>query len=283
MSLLLSLTLTIAAPQQASWTQPREPFRIADDLYYVGSADLGSYLFTSDEGHILLDVPLEDNVGMIVENIRRLGFDPADIEFLIASHSHFDHVGGFALMRAITGATVVLSAADAEIVARGGEGPTGAGAYTPIHADRTIAHLETVRVGGWTLTAQLTPGHTPGCTSWTGNASIRGGEFGFAVVCSLSVLGFYRLVGPDATFPGMAEAYCRSVATLRGLSPDIFLAPHAGWMNADEKVARLSLGDPRAFVDPEGYREWVEEAAEAAANIEEALAEQGHVGGCAAF
>ena len=280
MSLLLTLTLTVVAPQQAEWTQPIEPFQVADDLYYVGSAGLGAYLLTSDDGHILLDVPLQDNVEMIVDNIRRLGFDPADVEILIASHSHFDHVGGFTLMRAITGAAVYLSAADAEIMARGGEGPTGAGAYTPIQADVIMDHLDTVQIGQWTLTAQLTPGHTPGCTSWSGSATIRGEELTFAFVCSLSVLGFYRLVGPEATFPGMAEAYCRSVATLRGLSPDIFLAPHTGWMNADEKIARLWLGDRRAFVDPDGYREWVEDAA---ANIEETLAEQGHVGGCASF
>src|SRR5690349_21528992 len=113
MSLPLALALSAAMlPQQANWTQPIEPFEIADDLYWVGSADLGSYLFTSEQGHILLDAPLEENVPMIVENIRKLGFDPADVEILIASHSHFDHVGGFALMRAITGARVILSGPD---------------------------------------------------------------------------------------------------------------------------------------------------------------------------
>jgi metallo-beta-lactamase class B len=276
--LALALTATAVSAQQSNWTQPIEPFEIADDLYYVGSADLAAYLFTSEEGHILLDVPLEDNVGLIVGNIRRLGFDPEDIEILIASHSHYDHVGGLALMRAITGARVVLSAADAEIVAKGGEGPTGAGAYTPIHADQTIAHLGTVSVGGWTLTAQLTPGHTPGCTSWSGNAAIGGEELTFAFVCSLSVLEGYRLVGPDATFPGMGVAYCRSLSILRGLSPDIFLAPHGSFIDLDEKVTRLRGGDLRAFVDPDGYTAYLERAA---TTIERTLAEQGHVGGCA--
>ncbi len=280
MSLLLTLTLTIAAPQEASWTQPIEPFQIADDLYYVGSADLASYLFTSDEGHILLDVPLEDNVGMMVENIRRLGFDPADIEVLIASHSHFDHVGGLTLMRAITGARVYLSAADAEIIARGGEGPTASTAFTPIQADVIMNHLDTVQIGGWTLTAQLTPGHTPGCTSWSGNVTLAGGPFSFAFVCSLSVIPGYRLTGTDATFPGMGEAYCRSLSTLRALSADIFLAPHGSQMALDEKMARRSLGDRRAFVDPEGYRAYLDEAA---GSIERKMASEGHAGGCAAF
>jgi metallo-beta-lactamase class B len=279
MSLSLSLAVSAAmAVQQIGWTAPIEPFEIADDLYWVGSADLGSYLFASDEGHILLDVPLEENVGMIVENIRKLGFDPNDIEILVASHSHFDHVGGLTLMRAITGARVVLSAADAEIIARGGEGPTGAGAFTPIRADRIIQHLGSEQLGGWTLTAQITPGHTPGCTSWSGTATIDGTPLTFVLVCSLSVLPFYQLVGPEPTFPGMGAAYCNSLATLRALTPDIFLAPHGGWIDVEGKAQARARGDRRAFVDPEGYRTYLDEAA---ATIERTLTEQGHVGGCA--
>jgi metallo-beta-lactamase class B len=279
LSLSLALSAAVLAPQaNADWTRPIEPFQIADNLYWVGSADLGSYLFTSDAGHILLDVPLEENVGMIVENIRQVGFDPSDVEIIIASHSHFDHVGGLALMRAITGATVILSAADADIVARGGVGPTGAGGYAPIHADRFIDHRGTVRLGGWTLTAQLTPGHTPGCTSWSGNATIEGAPVSFAFVCSLSVLGGYQLLGPGATFPGMGAAYCRSLATLQALTPDIFLAPHAGFIDLDEKLAALARGDRRAFVDPEGYRTYL---GSAAAGIERRLNEEGHTTGCA--
>jgi metallo-beta-lactamase class B len=281
MSLPLTLALSAAmlAPQaNADWTQPIEPFQVADDLYWVGSADLGSYLFTSEDGHILLDVPLEANVGMIVDNIRRLGFEPTDVEVLIASHSHFDHVGGLALMRAITGARVILSGPDAEIVARGGAGPTAAGAYAPIHADLVIEHRGTVQLGGWTLTAQVTPGHTPGCTSWSGDATIEGAPVSFAFVCSLSVLGGYRLIGRDQTFPGMGAAYCNSLATLRALTPDLFLAPHAGFIDLDEKLPRLRAGDRRAFVDPEGYRAYLDAAAE---NIEDTLREQGHMGGCA--
>jgi metallo-beta-lactamase class B len=135
-------------------------------------------------------------------------------------------------------------------------------------------------VGRWTLTAQVTPGHTPGCTSWSGTATIGGAPVTFVSVCSLSVLGFYRLVGPDATFPGMGEAFCRSVETLRGLSPDLFLAPHGSFIDLEEKLAALRGGNARAFVDPEGYRSWVDRAA---ATIESTLADQGHTGGCAAL
>ena len=280
MSISLSFVaaLAITAAPQSDWSEPLAPFEIADDLYYVGSAGLAAYLFASDEGHILLDVPLEENVPMILDNVRRMGFEPADIEVLIASHAHFDHVGGLARMREITGAQVVLSAGDAPLIAAGGVGPTGAGAFPAVRADRVIEHLGTVRLGRWTLTAQVTPGHTPGCTSWSGTAQVESTPLTFVSVCSLSVLGFYRLVGPDATFPGMGEAFCRSVETLRGLAPDLFLAPHGSFIDLDEKLSAFRSGDARAFVDPEGYRSWVDRAA---ASIESALAEQGHDGGCA--
>jgi metallo-beta-lactamase class B len=280
MSLLLSLSaaLAIIAAPQSDWTEPLEPFEIADDLYYVGSAGLAAYLFASDEGHILLDVPLEENVEMIAANVRSLGFDPSDIEILIASHAHFDHVGGLARMRELTGAEVVLSAGDAALIAAGGVGPAGASPFPAVRADRVIEHLGTVESGRWTLTAQVTPGHTPGCTSWSGQATVEGADLTFVSVCSLSVLPGYRLVGPEATFPGMGEAYCRSIATLRGLAPDLFLAPHGGFIDLEEKLAALRRGERSAFVDPEGYREYVERAA---ATIERTLAEQGHAGGCA--
>jgi metallo-beta-lactamase class B len=280
MSISLSLVaaLALTAAPQSDWTEPLEPFEIADDLYYVGSAGLAAYLFASEDGHILLDVPLDENVPMILDNVRRVGFDPADIEVLIASHAHFDHVGGLARMREITGAQVVLSAGDAQLIAAGGVGPAGAGAFPAVTADRIIGHRETVSLGRWTLTAQVTPGHTPGCTSWSGTATIGGDPATFVSVCSLSVLGFYRLVGPDATFPGMGEAFCRSVTTLRGLAPDLFLGPHGSFIDLEEKLPSLRSGNARAFVDPEGYRAWVDRAA---ASIESTLAEQGHTGGCA--
>jgi metallo-beta-lactamase class B len=275
----LAVTLTPAPMVQAAWTQAIEPFEIADDLYYVGTEDLAAYLFTSDEGHILIDVPLEENVDLLLRNIRGLGFDPADIEVLLASHAHFDHVGGLARMRELTGARVVLSAADADMAARGGVGPAAAGpAYPAVRADRTIGHLDTVELGPWTLTAQVTAGHTPGCTSWSGRASIGGAPVAFVSVCSLSVLPGFQLVGANQTFPGMGAAYCRSLATLEALQPDLFLGPHGSFIGLTEKAAALRRGDSRAFVDPDGYRAYLDRAR---GSIERTLGSQGHTGGCA--
>jgi len=119
--LFLGVAVALSSPQDSpdlprSWTEPAAPVAIADGLYQVGSAELTSFLFVSDEGHILIDVLMEENVGLILGNIRKLGFDPPGIQILLAGHSHFDHVGGLATMKQRTGATLVLSAADAELV-----------------------------------------------------------------------------------------------------------------------------------------------------------------------
>jgi len=274
--LLAALGFLVLAPASGR-AQTLAPFEIADDLYWVGSDDLASFLFTSGQGHILIDAPM-GLAELIVGNVRRLGFDPADIEILLASHAHFDHVGDLARMREITGAQVMLSAADGDMVARGGAGPASAGPlYPPVGPDRTIAHGEAVTVGPWTLTAQLTPGHTPGCTSWSGLATIDDQPVSFVSVCSLSVLDGFRLIGDDPTYPGMGGDFCESVATLDRLSPDVFLAPHASFLRMNEKLSALRAGNRLSFVDPQGYRDYLDRAWR---TISRTLEEQGQLGGC---
>lgn len=269
------------AAAQSDWTEPREPFPIGEGLYHVGTAGLAAYLFTSEEGHILIDVPLDENVERVVANIRALGLDPADVEIQLASHAHFDHVGGIARMGEITGAELVLSEADARYVREGRDfGLPGLDGYPPARVDRTIEHLETVELGPWRLTAHVTPGHTAGCTSWSGEVEIEGRPRRFVSVCSLSVLGNYRLVGPDATYDGQGRDYCASLAHLRSLEPEVFLAPHGAFFGLDEKLAARRAGDALAFVERERYARYLDEAER---SIERTLVEQGHQGGCASL
>ena len=278
MKRLLFLLMALASPgvsAQSAWTAPRQPFQIADDLYYVGSRGLAAFLFTSDQGHVLIDAPLEENVPMVLDNIRSLGFDPADIRVQLASHAHFDHVGGLAAMGDATGADLVLSEADAAYVREGRDFGLRGG-YPAAEVTRTVGHLETVRLGPIVLTAHLTPGHTPGCTSWGGTVRVDGEPHDFISVCSLSVLGNYRLAGDAPTYRGQARDYCTSVAHLESLDPDIFLGPHAEWFGADEKAARHQAGDAGAFVEGEMYRGYL---ARARASIERRLAEEG-LGSC---
>jgi metallo-beta-lactamase class B len=288
-SIVLSAALLLVAqtaPQEfrapANWTQAIEPFAIADGLYWVGSADLSSYLITGDAGHILIDAPLEENVELVLANVRKLGFDPRDIHILLASHGHFDHTGGMATMIERTGAKLVLSAEEATLVGAGGKGDFFLGdraPYRPARAARTVAHLETVRLGSLELTAHLTPGHTKGCTSWSGKTRIGGEDLAFVSICSLSVLPGYRLAGDAPSYPGIARDYCSSVAHLRALTPDLFLGAHGSFFGLAAKLEARASGNARAFVDPAGYRRYLEQAQE---KIEATLLEQGLTGGCAA-
>lgn len=289
LSLLLCLATPAAAQEEsrpeefrppAEWTTPIEPFRIADGLHHVGSAELTAFLLTGEEGHVLIDAPMQENVELVLDNIRQLGFDPGDVQIQLASHGHFDHTGGIASLLAETGAELVLSGPAATLVGDGGRNDFFLGdavPYAPARADRTLGHLDTVTLGSVELTAHLTPGHTRGCTSWSGEVTIAGEELSFVSICSLTVLPGYRLVGEGASYPGIAEDFCRSVEHLRSLEPDIFLASHASFMHLRDKREALAAGDARAFVDPEGYRRYLDRAAE---RIEGTLEEQGHVGGC---
>jgi metallo-beta-lactamase class B len=278
---LAALALAAPAAAQSDWTEPMEPFQIGEGLYYVGTAGLAAYLFTSDAGHILIDVPLDENVEPVLANIRTLGFDPSDIRLQLASHAHFDHVGGIARMQEVTGAELVLSEADARFVGEGRDfGLPGLAGYPPARADRTVGHLETVTLGPWRLTAHVTPGHTAGCTSWSGEVVIEGRSYGFVSVCSLSVLGSYRIVGSDATYAGQGRDYCRSVAHLRTLDPDVFIAPHGSFYGLEEKLHQRRAGHALAFVEKERYARYLDNAERA---IERALTEQGHRGGCASL
>lgn len=280
LAVLAAAPASVTSQGSSDWTAPREPFQIADDLYYVGTEGLASFLFTSDEGHVLIDAPLDVNVPQILGNISQLGFDPVDIRVLLASHAHLDHVGGLAAMREATGADIVLSEADAAFVREGRdfglEGVTDGYPAAPVTS--TIEHLETVRVGDVELTAHLTPGHTPGCTSWAGTVEIEGEPYDFVSVCSLSVLSYYELGGDEPTYEGQARDYCTSVMHLESLDPDIFLGAHGSWFGIDTKQARRASGDPRAFVEHEMYRGYLTRAR---ASIERALRDAGFADGCA--
>ena len=264
----------------ANWTEAIEPFAIADGLYWVGSADLSSYLFTSDAGHILIDAPLEENVDLVLRNVEKLGFKPKDIKIVLASHGHYDHTGGMATMLERTGAQLLLSPEEAKLVGAGGKGDfflADRAAYKPAQAARTLRHLETVRVGNRELTAHFTPGHTKGCTSWSGTVKIAGRDQTFVSICSLTVLPGYVLAGDRPSYPGIARDYCSSVAHLRTLTPDVFLASHGSFIGMADKAAKLRAGDARAFVDPAGYRAYLDRAQQ---QIEKTLADQGADGGC---
>lgn len=251
-----------ADPTSRSWNQPVEPYRIAGNLYYVGASDITSFLIATPEGHILLDGGFVETVPIIRENVRKLGFRLEDVKVLLNSHAHYDHAGGLAELKRLTGAKLAASEADAPQLARGGKGDPALGdqfPFPPVEVDRLLRDGDQVSLGGTTLTARLTPGHTPGCTTWTMKVPEGGRTYDVVFVGSASVLPGVRLA-ERPSYPGIAEDFAQTFRRLEGLPCDIFLASHGSFYGATGKAARLAKGGGKGtnpFVDPEGYRAWV--------------------------
>jgi metallo-beta-lactamase class B len=261
-----------ADPTSRSRNQPVAPYRIAGNLYYVGANEITSFLIATDRGLIVLDGGFVETAPQIRDNIARLGFSPRDVKILLNSHAHFDHAGGLAQLKAWTGARLAASAADAPLLARGGRGDPFFGdslPFPPVAADRIVRDREAVTLGNATLVAHLTPGHTAGCTTWTTQVTDGGRRLDVVFVCSASVLAGYRLIDRP-TYPGIAEDYNRTFATLAALPCDVFLGSHASFYGGLDKARRLREGaSPNPFIDPQGYRAY---AAQAEAAFRERLA-----------
>jgi metallo-beta-lactamase class B len=268
---VLMLLLPVEAelpPAFREMNRPHPPFRIAGNLYYVGTNEIAVFLFATSEGHILLDGGFAESAPLIRRSIAQLGFEVEDVRVLLNSHAHLDHAGGLADLERRTGATLVASRGDAPLLRAGGE----AGFPFPaVEPDRLIGDGESVSLGGTTLTARVTAGHTPGCTTWT--TRLRDGDRTHDVVfvCSVNALDGIDLLATDAAYPdGRAEAFRRSFETLEALPCDIFLGAHASFFRMQAKLAERAPGS-NPFVDPELYRRHV---AAKRRNFEERLARQ---------
>lgn len=258
--LTLLLSLNAAAENPASWTEPIDPFRIIGNVYYVGTAELTSYLIATSAGHILLDAPMEENVPHLLRSIKSLGFDPEDIEIMINSHAHFDHAGGFSEIRRVTGARLLISAPDAELLERGGRNDFAFGdsaAFTPAKADEVISDHQVVELGGSRLTAIATPGHTMGGTSWVMEVEEEGQTYTVLFANSMSAPG-YDLVANEK-YPQIMEDYRRSFERLGQIDADVFLSTHGSFLNLRQKAAAIRKGTgPNPFIDPAESKRFVE-------------------------
>jgi metallo-beta-lactamase class B len=244
---------------------PFPPFKIAEGLYYVGASDYASYLIVTKDGLIVIDGGDAATGRQMVANIKSLGFDPARVKILLNSHQHFDHAAGLAeIKKAAPGAKLHASAADGAVIEAGGKGdPFLRGArfeYEPVKLDRVLKDKDRVRLGGWTLTANITGGHTRGCTTWTFPVKVDGRMRQALVHCSNSVLPGYRLVGTE-TYPGQRADYERSYRFWRSAPCEVFLASHGQFFRMKEKRAAMG-GGANPFVDPEGCRAYFERAHE---------------------
>lgn len=248
--------------QDPSWIQPFPPHRIAEGLYYVGSRGLATYLVTTPEGHILINSALEANVPMIRESVERLGFSFADVRILLISHAHFDHDAGSARITQLTGARYMVTEGDVPVVESGGRSDFQYGRdsmqhYPATRVDRVLRDGDEVRLGGAVLIARLTPGHTRGCTTWTMQVREGGQTRNVVIIGSPNVNPGYRLVG-NPSYPGIVEDFERTFQVLKSLPVDYFLGAHGSYYNLEQKHARLNSSTTSPFIDPEGYRRYVE-------------------------
>ena len=263
LALLLPAPLAHAqkyGPDHADWTTPIAPFKIADNIYYVGSQDLASYLIVTTAGDILINSSLKSSPTLIETSIAKLGISPTDIKILLISHAHFDHDAGSAQILKDTHAKYMVMDADVPVVQSGGAKDFAYpdDLYPPAKVSRILMDGDQVRLGTTVLTAHKTPGHTRGCTTWTMQTTIDGKPRNVVIVGSWNVNSEFRLVdrpGHPASYPGIAADYAHSFDVLAKLPCDIFLGAHGAYFNMLAKLARAkSGGGSSVWIDPEGYK-----------------------------
>ncbi|MGJ4951439.1 subclass B3 metallo-beta-lactamase [Bradyrhizobium sp. HKCCYLS20291] len=243
----------------AAWNTPTEPFKVIDNIYYVGTNGLASYLITTPQGHILIDTVMPESTAQIESSIGKLGFKVADIKYVINTHAHIDHTGGLAQIKQETGAQMVAGAKDVPLLEGGfypGREDEKHLNFPPVKVDRAVREGDTITLGGVTLTAHDTPGHSPGCTSWT--TDVKDGDATRSVIffCSATV-ALNQLVGRP-TYPGIVDDYKKTYAWARTVHPDVLLAPHPEMYDMAGKRARIADGALNPFVKPGEFKAYLD-------------------------
>lgn len=258
--------------QREVWNVPAEPFHIIDNVYSVGTGGLASYLFKTEDGLILLDGALPESAPLIEAHIQKLGFKLSDVKIILNSHAHYDHSGGLAQLKKDTGARLYAMEGDVSALEGGfylgSESETDMGA-PPVKVDQVLHDGDTVSLGGVTLKAHLTPGHSRGCTSWGETVHDQGKAYELLVFCSATVAA--NRITPPLQYPGIVEDYRTTFAKAKAMKVDIFLAPHPEFFDMVGKRVKLKDGAPNPFINPGEFKPFIE-SLEAA--FEKTLAER---------
>lgn len=261
----LTIALCLAATTYAhdpDWTTPFPAHKVIGNVYYVGSKGLASYLITTPEGNILVNSSLEASVPLIRASIEKLGFKFSDTKILLISHAHLDHNGGAAKIKELTGAKYMVMNGDVSSVESGGKddfyyGNNANMRYPATKVDRILHDGDEVKLGGTVLVARLTPGHTKGCTTWTMKVSEKGKAYDVVIIGSPNVNPGYKLVN-NALYPKITDDYKKMFSVLKSLPCDVFLGAHGSYYAMEAKFARLKEGGENPFIDPKGYKTFIE-------------------------
>jgi metallo-beta-lactamase class B len=251
---LLLLTCPIAAMAQANpdWHAQFPAFKIAGNLYYVGTADLAVYLVRTPQGNILINSDFAEDVPTVRKSIEQLGFRYEDTKIVLISHAHGDHDEGVGQIQKDTGARVMVMEGDVAEVQSTAPGRPGA------KVERTLHDGDKVELGGSTLVAHLTPGHTKGCTTWTMQVDEGGKKLNAVIIGSPNVNAGYILVG-NKNYPTIAQDYEKTFTVLKSLPVDLFLGAHGASFGMKAKYERMKAGGSNPFIDPAGYNVYVTE------------------------
>ena len=259
---LLGLALPIAAQQNAEWTRSFPPFRILGNIYWVGTWDLSTYLISTPEGNILINTGMPETVPQILNNVEQLGFKLSDTKILTATHGHVDHVAGMAELKRLTGAKLIISAPDVELLESGGKkdfrfGGSPSANFEPVKVDQSFKNGDKISLGGTELTAHLNPGHTKGATSFTLDVNEAGKTYHVIIANMGSINPGVKMRGMP-TYPNIAADYARTFHDQKEMKIDVFLASHASQFRMHEKYKPGDPYDPNRFVDPKGFQDSVE-------------------------
>ncbi len=252
MLLFLAVSAALFAQGNDAFHRELPGFKIAGNLYYVGTADLAVYLINTPQGNILINTDYKQDLPAVKKSIEQLGFKYADTKILLISHAHGDHDEATALVAKETGAKLMVMDADVPDEESTAPGRPGA------HVDRVLHDGDAVELGGSKLVAHLTPGHTKGCTTWT--VQVRDGErtLNAVIVGSSNVNPGYILVG-NKNYPEIADDYVKTFAVLKSLPCDLFLGAHGAYFGLSAKYPKMQAGAANPFIDPEGYKAYIAE------------------------
>lgn len=248
--LAAAIASPISAADPPDWWTPIKPFHIAGPIYYVGTKGLAAYLIRSGQGSILLDGTLARNAALVEHNIQSLGVPLHQVRLLINDHAHADHAGALARIKRDTGARLLASAGDRWALEHGtprGDTDYGVLRFPPVKVDGIVGDGQRVRLGELMLTAHLTPGHTPGCTSWSMTVQDGGVPRRVLFLCSITVAG--NILVRNHAYPDVVGDYRATFAKLAKMQADILLTSHPEMADVLGREARREAGDADAFVD----------------------------------
>jgi len=267
LSLLLAITSVLLGQSHpypyydSSWSKPYEPFRIAGNLYYVGTYDLGCYLITTPKGHVLINSGLRESAPLIRKNVEALGFKFTDIKILLTTQGHYDHVAALAEIKKITGAKMMVHEGDAQVLADGGHsdfvfGKNEAASFAPIQVDRILHDRDTIQIGGTNILVLHHPGHTKGSSSYLLDVKDEKRSWKVLIVNMPSILTETKLTGMPA-YPNVGKDYQYTFESLKKLQFDLWVASHAGQFKMHDKRKPGDPYNPEVFVDRKGYDDLV--------------------------